>query len=137
VATGILVNVRIARHIDYDRITFEFRDDGRPPYRVEYVQPPIIADASGEEVDIGGEAFLRLRMEPAAAHDPISGAQTYLGTRELRSDLPSLVEAEQTGDFEGVLQWVLGVTEETDFRVVALDDPFRIAVDVKHPTTGG
>jgi hypothetical protein len=135
-ATGILVNIRIARHVDYDRITFEFREDARPPYHVEYVQPPIIADASGLEVEIAGSAFLRIRMEPAAGHDPNTGEETYGGTLELNPGLPALVEAERTGDFEGVLQWVMGLAEETDFRVVPLDDPPRIAVDVKHPTGG-
>jgi hypothetical protein len=135
--TGILVNVRISRHTDYDRITFEFREDGRPPYRVEYVQPPIIADPSGQEVQIAGSAFLNVRMEPAAGHDPLTGEETYGGVGELNQDLPALVEAERTGDFEGVLQWVLGLTAETDFRVVELEGPPRIAIDVQHPATGG
>ncbi len=49
------------------------------------------------------------------------------------SGLPALVEAEQTGDFEAHLTWVLGLTEQTEFRVRKLTDPFRVAIDVKHP----
>ena len=38
-----------------------------------------------------------------------------------------------TGDFEGGLTWVLGFSEEADFRVFALPEPFRIVIDVAHP----
>jgi hypothetical protein len=117
--------------VDFDRITFEFRD-ARPGYLVEYVAPPIIADASGEEVEIDGDAFLRIRMEPAAGHDPVTGDVTYDGDLELNPELPALVEAERTGDFEGVLTWVLGLAEETDFRVYELQEPYRLVVDVAH-----
>jgi hypothetical protein len=126
------VDVTTGRHVDFDRITFEFRD-ARPGFRVEYVEPPIVADASGEEVQIDGAAFLKIRMEPAAGHDPNTGDETYTGGLELKPGLPALVEAERTGDFEGVLTWVLGLREGVDFRVYALDSPYRLVVDVEHP----
>jgi hypothetical protein len=43
------------------------------------------------------------------------------------------VEAELTGDFEAVLTWALGVNQEADFRVLTLDGPPRLVVDVGHP----
>jgi hypothetical protein len=49
------------------------------------------------------------------------------------ANLPSLVEAERTGDFEGVLTWVLGLNEEAGFRVYELEEPYRLVVDVAHP----
>jgi hypothetical protein len=130
--TAVLVDLRTGEHVDFDRITFEFRD-ARPGYLVEYVEPPIIADASGEEVEIDGEAFLRIRMDPSAGHDPNTGDETYTGGLELKPGLPALVEAERTGDFEGVLTWVLGLSEETEFRVYELEEPNRLVVDVAHP----
>ena len=129
---ALLVDVRAARHEGFDRIVFEFQG-GLPGYRVEYQAPPILGDASGEPVEIAGNAFLRIRFEPAAAHDPNTGDPTYSGPRELSPGLPSLVEAQETGDFEAVLTWVLGLNQETDFLVHPLGDPFRIAIDVSHP----
>jgi len=130
--TALLNEVRTAEQGTYDRTTLEF-EGGLPGYSVQYVEPPIVADASGLEVDIEGSAFIQIRMEPAAGHDPNTGDETYKGPLELKPGLPSLLEAERTGDFEGVLTWVLGLSEEADFRVTTLDGPPRLIVDVAHP----
>ncbi len=129
---AILVDVRFARHEGFDRIVFEFQG-GRPGYLIQYVDPPIIADPSGLPVDIAGSAFLSVRFKPAAAHDPDTGTPTYTGPLEIAAGLPSLLEAERTGDFEAVLSWALGLSQEVDFRVYPLQDPFRVAIDVAHP----
>ncbi len=129
---AILVDVRFARHEGFDRIVFEFQG-GLPGYRIQYVDPPILADPSGLPVDIAGSAFLSVRFEPAAAHDPDTGTPTYTGPLEIAAGLPALIEAERTGDFEAVLSWALGLSQEVDFRVYSLEDPFRIAIDVAHP----
>src|SRR5688500_12868199 len=44
-------------------VTLTFRD-GTPPYQVQYVEPPITQDGSGEEMQVAGGAFLSVRMEP-------------------------------------------------------------------------
>ncbi len=128
---ALLRDVRTDEHTTFDRITFEFQG-GLPGYRVRYVEAPIIADPSGLEVEIAGTALLEVRMEPAAGHDPNTGDETYTGPLELKPGLPSLLEAERTGDFEAVLTWVLGVSEKADFRVLTLQDPPRLVVDVGH-----
>ena len=128
---ALLRDVRIAEHSTFDRITLEF-EGGLPGYRVRYVEAPIIADPSGLEVEIAGTAFLEVRMEPAAGHDPNTGDETYTGPLELKPGLPSLLEAERTGDFEAVLTWVLGVSAKADFRVLTLQDPPRLVMDVGH-----
>jgi hypothetical protein len=97
------------------------------------VDPPIIADPSGLEVEIAGAAFLQVRMEPAAGHDPDTGEPTYTGELELKPGLEQLLEVERTGDFEGVLLWVLGLASKEDFRVDTLQDPPRLVIDVAHP----
>jgi hypothetical protein len=130
--TALLLAVRTAEQGTFDRITFEFQGE-LPGYSVQYVEPPIIADASGLEVDIDGSGFIQIRMEPAAGHDPDTGDETYTGPLELKPDLPSLLEAERTGDFEAVLTWVLGLSEEADFRVTTLEGPPRLVIDVAHP----
>ena len=129
---ALLVQVRYGRHENFDRIVFQF-ENGLPGYRIEYVLPPILGDFSGLPVDIAGGAFLRAQFRVAAEHDPSTGDRTYLGPLELSAGLPSLLEAEVTGDFEGGLTWVLGLSKEADFRVFALAEPFRIVIDVAHP----
>jgi hypothetical protein len=129
--TALLRAVRTGDQGTFDRVTLEF-EGGLPGYSVNYVNPPIIADASGLEVNIEGSAFIQIRMEAAAGHDPNTGDQTYTGPLELKPSLPSLLEAERTGDFEAVLTWVLGLSEEADFRVTTLNGPPRLVVDIGH-----
>jgi hypothetical protein len=124
--------VRAAEHTTFDRFTLEF-DTAPPGYKVEYVDPPILADPSGKEVTIDGEAFLQITMQGAVANYLAAGGEPYTGPSELKPGLPNLVEAELTGDFEAVLTWALGVNQEADFRVLTLDGPPRLVVDVGHP----
>jgi len=130
--TALLIDVQTGEHEGFDRITFEF-SGGVPGFRVEYIEPPIHADPSDLLIEIAGAAFIRIRMEPAAGYDPDTGTPTYNGPLELTPGFASLVEAERMGDFEGVLQWVLGLGEETEFRVETLEDPPRLVIDVAHP----
>ena len=76
---------------------------------------------------------MKVRFSPAAAHDPFTAERTYLGPLEFTSGLPSIAEAETTGDFEGVLTWVLGLRRAVDFRVFSLENPFRVVIDLAHP----
>jgi hypothetical protein len=130
-SVAVLVDVRAGRHEGFDRIVFEF-EDALPGYRIEYVEAPIAHCASGLPVEITGQAFLKAGFSPAAAHDVSTGDSTF-DPSELAPALPTLVEAERTCDFEGVLSWVLGLSEEVDLRVLELEDPYRVVIDVGHP----
>ncbi len=126
----VLTDVRTGAHSDYDRITFEF-DSTRPHYRVEYITPPATGCGSGEPAIIDGDALLQVRFTPANAHDD-QGSMT-IDSNQLMPALTTLLEAEQTCDFEADVAWALGLSQEVDFRVLELDNPPRIAVDVAHP----
>ena len=124
--------VRAAEHTTFDRFTLEF-DIAPPGYKVEYVKPPILADPSGKEVAVDGTAFLQITIQGAVANYLAAGGPAYNGPDELKPGLPNLVEAELNGDFEAVLSWILGVNEEADFRVLTLESPARLVVDIGHP----
>ena len=133
--TALLRTVRVGRNAGFERIVFEFAGDSIPGYRVQWVDGPITADGSGEPVDVTGDAFLEIVMTPASGVDlsapqltvvydgpdriPVSG-QTVLVTDLVR-----------TGDFESVLSWAAGTTEEVPFRVLRLEDPVRVVVDLQ------
>ena len=127
-----LKTVRAAKHTTFDRFTLEF-DIAPPGYKVEYVKLPILADPSGKEVAVDGTAFLQITIQGAVANYLAAGGPAYDGPNEVKPGLPNLVEAELNGDFEAVLSWVLGVNEEADFRVLMLESPARLVVDVGHP----
>lgn len=130
IPTPILMDVRAAAHEDFDRVVFEFADS-RPGYRVEYVDEAI-ACGSGIPVEVAGGALLRVRMQPATAHDE-AGMPTF-PSQEVTPGLWSILAVVQTCDFEGEVTWVVGLTEEVDFVLSTYPDPFRIVIDVAHPS---
>ena len=128
----ILSDVRAAAHTGYDRITFQFDGNVRPTYRVQYItQAEVVGCGSGEPVPVTGNAFLQVNFTPVDAHND-QGTPTF-GSTALTPGLTTLEEATLTCDFEAVGNWVLGLSQEVDFRVIELDSPPRIAVDVAHP----
>jgi hypothetical protein len=129
---ALLTDVRAARHGGYDRVVFEFRNVA-PGYDVRYVQKPVHADASGEEVPVSGAVVLLVRMEPALDADLTqeSAPRTYLGPQRLTPDTAVVAELVRTGGFESVLTWAVGVAEERPFKVTRLESPARIVIDVQ------
>jgi hypothetical protein len=131
-ATALLDRVAVGRHEGYDRVVFQFRDDGLPGYRVEYVEPPLKEDGSGEPVDVAGSAFVVVRMEPASGFDLNSGEGelVYKGAKRLPG--ASVVkEVVRTGDFEAVLSWAIGLEDKVAFRVTTATAPSRLIVDFR------
>lgn len=111
--TALLTDVQVAT----GQVTFTFRE-GTPGYRITYVDPPITQDGSGAEVDVAGEAHLGVRFEPASGAD-LSGAEfqeTYTGPDRVPGEDP-ITEVVRTGDFEAVLNWVIGLDAERAYRV--------------------
>lgn len=130
---SFLSDVRAARHEGYDRVVFEF-ENSLPGYDVGYQDPPIIQDGSGEEVTIDGSAFLVVRMEPASAVD-MEGEElreVYTGPNRVTADTPEVTEVVRTGDFEAVATWVIGTADRVNFRVIELDSPPRLIIDVQN-----
>ena len=110
---------------------FEFRN-GVPGYDVRYVEPPVLADGSGEEVAVAGAAVLLVRMEPALDADLTqeSAPETYTGPTRFSPDTTAVVELVRIGGFEAVLTWAIGVEGKQPFRVTQLESPARIVIDI-------
>src|SRR5690606_40460443 len=48
---------------------FEFPGNGLPGYHIGYIDRPVRQCGSGEVVELAGDGWLEIRMEPAQAHD--------------------------------------------------------------------
>lgn len=111
-----------------DRMAFQLAE-GAPAYQIQYVPGPVQQCASGEDIPVQGQAFLEVRMADTVAHDE-QGQQTVSPT-DIQPALPVLKQAIQTCDFEGVVVWYLGLSEEVDFRVNMVGT--ILVIDLKHP----
>jgi hypothetical protein len=133
---ALLERVAVGRHEGFDRVVFQFRDS-RPGYRVEYVEPPLREDGSGNVVRIEGDAYVLVRMEQASGFDleVPEGEVVYEGPRRISgsaSGTSVVREVVRTGDFEAVLSWAVGLSDRVDFRVLELDNPPRLVVDFRN-----
>jgi hypothetical protein len=127
-----LTDVRLSSHDGFDRFVLEFDGDGEPTWRVDWEDPPIRTDPAGEEVDVAGEAFLRVSASPATAVD-LTGPEpqeTYAGPDRVELAGAVVTEAVLVTDHHGGLGWVLGLDHEAAFATAFLDDPLRLVLDV-------
>jgi len=136
-ATALLERVAVGHHEGYDRVVFQFRDEGLPGYRIQYVEPPLKEDGSGDPVDIAGNAFVVVRMEPASGFDLNTGEGdlVYKGPKRLEGSSAGATvvkEVVRTGDFEAVLSWAVGLDSKVPFRVTTATSPSRLIVDFKN-----
>lgn len=127
--TAILREIRVAPNAGFDRVVLQF-DGPVPPHRVQYVDRPIRRCGSGESTDVAGDGYLRVRVANAQAHD--DAGRAMIREREIRAGLATLKEVEMTCDFEGVVEVVLGVASPNQYRVLELETPSRLVVDVLH-----
>jgi hypothetical protein len=134
--TALVRRVAVGHHEGFDRVVFEFTN-GLPGYRVEYVQPPLKEDGSGNPVPLDGDAFVEVRMEPASGFDlsKNEGELVYKGPRRIEGSSAgtSVVrELARTGDFEAVLSWAIGLGDRVPFRVTTAQSPARLIVDFRN-----
>jgi hypothetical protein len=129
---AILAEVRSASHEEFDRVVFEFRGRRVPGYRIEYVDRPVRQCGSGEPVEVAGDGWLQVRLEPARAHAGDTAVVATVTERNRELDLPNLRQLVLTCDFEAQVEWVLGLGSPNPYRIIELPDPPRLVVDVRH-----
>ena len=121
--------VRTGGHESFDRAVFAFAGDTLPGYHVEYVDEPVRQCGSGNTVPLAGEGWLEVRFTPARAHT--DAGEPTVEERERAPGLPLLKELKLTCDFEGRVTWVLGLSAPNRYRVLRLENPARVVVDVR------
>ena len=134
---ALLVAVQVEDMGTFDRVTFRFRDPTPLPdiFRVEYIARPVVENPSGLEIAVAGNAVLQIVMSNASGVDLTVDPpeQTYTGSTRIVADLPNVIEVVQTGDFEAVLSWAIGVRSGAGGATAqVLTDPTRVVVDVPH-----
>jgi len=129
--TAILVEVRVGVHPEeggWERIVFEFDGTQLPPAVVGYVSDPAQC-GSGQPIDIEGEMVLGVLLRDTQAHD--DNGQVTVNVLEFDGPGNTIIEGVQGCDFEGHVDWFLGLKGEQNFKIVTLQNPTRLVVDIK------
>jgi hypothetical protein len=118
--------VRTGTHTGYDRITIEFQNgqpssiELRPQTNSTFTQ-----GASGQIVTLAGSAGLLVAIHGADEHT------AYNGATDFKTNYPVLLEARQIEDFEGTVQWGLGLSKSACYRAFFLANPTRLVIDIQ------
>ena len=72
-------------------------------------------------------------MTPATAHGVAPPDVPYAGPTTITpTGTANVVQVVESGDFEAVLNWAIGVKSPTTPKVTVLSDPVRVVVDIPH-----
>lgn len=123
-------DVRVGEHVDYDRVVFQF-DAGVPAFTLREVSPPFTEDPSGLPLAVDGASVWQIVFQGGTAVTP-DGTQTYTGETDFTPGFDKLVELVEGGDFEAVSTWYIGLSEDSCARLITLDDPSRLVIDIEH-----
>jgi hypothetical protein len=123
-APSLVRDVRVSTNHRFDRFVIAFRGplqqfDVRPQSSASFVLDP-----SGKPVTLQGSAGLLVIIHGAQAHDGVQPPT------HLTPEFPTLREALQLGDFEGVVSWGLGLSSAECFRIRA--GSRRLVIDIEH-----
>ena len=116
---NLLLNVTTQHQAGVDTVEFTFTGPVEN-YHVRYITPPLTNAASGEAIDLLGDNVLEIST-PGSGTDNLSSPPRQMYTGPTRIGIVttggSVVELVQNGDFEGVLNWGVGVSGKPIFRV--------------------
>jgi hypothetical protein len=129
-AVANIVDVRVGTHDGYDRVVFEF-EQGTPELTLDHAEPPFTQDGSGLPIEVDGSSFLGLVMRGGTKQTD-AGTSSYDGSTDIAPGFATLVHLIEGGDFERQSTWYLGLTGEACVRVLLLDGPPRLVIDVEH-----
>ncbi len=118
----LLTNISTTSDRCIDRVAFSFTatTPGKPGYVVSYGSAPFHEDASGNPVDVPGSGFIVVKIKPGYTYDFETGTRTYNGPARITPSGAAHVRAiVRTGDYEGVLTWVIGTNGKRPYTVQA------------------
>jgi len=119
--------VRTGSHGGYDRLTIEFQNGRTGTIKLtSQANTKFVTDAKGDTVTLAGKYGLLIRIAGADSHT------AFNGTTDIKSsNFPGILEVRQLGDFEGVVQWGVGLASKPCIRTDILSNPTRLVIDIK------
>ncbi len=114
------------------RIVLRFRGAAVPSYHIGYTGP-VQQCGSGDSVHVAGTARLHVRLTPTDAHEFVGEAvvATITDRRRLLTG-PLVRELVMVCDFEGQVEWVVGLTTKAAFRVLEDGAAGTLVVELEH-----
>jgi hypothetical protein len=118
-----VTDVRVGGHTGFDRFVMQFNAP-IPHYTVKSQNSPVFTVLpKGTKVTLDGTAGVLVTVKP-------ENWEAYTGPTAMRPGLPFLKQAKMVQNFEGTMQWGLGIQGSPCLHVTTLTSPPRLVVDV-------
>jgi hypothetical protein len=117
--------VRTGTHAGYDRLTIEFKNGQPSSIEVRPQTNTTFTPPSGQPFKLAGQDGLLVIIHVADAHT------AYSGPKDFKTGYSGMLEVRQVEDFEGYVQWGLGVSKSACYRAVILTNPTRLVIDIQ------
>lgn len=118
-----VTDVRVGGHTGFDRFVMEFSAPIRHSTVNSQSSPVFTLQPKGTKVTLDGTAGVLVTVKP-------ENWQAYNGPTGMRPGLPFLKQARMVQNFEGTMQWALGIQGSPCVKVSTLNAPPRLVVDV-------
>lgn len=128
-STG-LCKVRVSQHKGFDRVVYEF-DSGKTNWVIQYLPSNLYPTEGGDKkITIAGNYFLMFNIYHFAVGDEMPcELKTY---QKNKLNFPTLMQIQEGGWFEGILDFLIGVKDKKPFRIRELRNPSRVVIDFQH-----
>jgi hypothetical protein len=124
--SALIDAVRTGAHTGYDRLTIEFKN-GQP--QDIGIQPQagttFTRSPRGDMVKLAGKDGLLITIHGADGHT------SYSGSTDLKPNYTGLLEVREVQDFEGVVQWAMGLSKPACYSATILTNPTRLVIDIQ------
>ena len=119
-----VIAVRLGEQAGFDRFVLQF-DSRVPVYTVKrQAKATFTQGASGQPITLIGSAGVLITLKST------NQAGTYTGPTDITQPGYSILkEARVVQDFEGTVQWGIGLASPVCMRVFTLSDPVRLVID--------
>ncbi len=127
--TANVTAVRVGEQSGFDRFVLQF-DSQVPVFTIKRQSKTAFTQgASGQTISVAGSAAVLITLHQT--HQ----AGSYTGSTDIQhSDFGVLREAIVVQDFEGVVQWGVGLASPACIRAFTLSDPARLVIDFSTAT---
>jgi hypothetical protein len=121
---ALIDDVRTGKQTGYDRLVIEFKNgqpgsiELRPQTGTTFTNDP-----KGDQIKLAGNDGLLITMKGADSHTD------YSKSTDLKPGYTELLEVRKVGDFEGVVQWAVGLSKPACYRADILTSPTRLVLD--------
>jgi len=119
--------VRTGTHAGYDRLTIEFKDVRTGTITITpQANTKFVTDGQGKTVTLAGNYGLLIKITGADSHT------AYTGPTDIKTpSYPGILEVRKVGDFEGTVQWAVGLSSSACYYAQIMTSPTRLVVDLR------